>query len=279
MGEVENDVPLHVVTPYVPSHALSQLSGKEVYLKLDALQQSGSFKDRGMLRLCQEYRKKGITRLVSSSGGNAGLAVALSGRLLGMEAHVVVPQSTKPVMVEKIRGQGATCEVFGANWNEADVRARRLAEEGSTGYCHPFDHPTLWSGHSSLVDEIRSQGPKPDAIVLVVGGGGLMNGVLEGLERNGWGDVAVVAVEAEGAESFHEAFKAGEPRRLDAITTICTSMGALQVSDQCLPRAAAHGNVKSVVVSDRQAVQGMFGFAGDHRYARPHLFFFPLRLF
>ena len=262
-------------TPFIRSQPLSHKCGREVYLKLDSMQASGSFKDRGMLRLCQEYKAQGKTRVVSSSGGNAGIAVATSGVRLGLDVHVVVPTSTKPVMIEKIRALGATCEVFGENWNAADTKARVLAEDSSTGYCHPFDHPTAWTGHSSIIDEIKEQGPKPEAIVLVVGGGGLLNGVLEGLKRNNWGDVAVVAVEAEGAESLHITLEAGEMRRLDAITSICTSMGALQVADECLVRSKEHGNVRSVVVSDADAIKGLVGFANDHRYGVfPKLYFF-----
>src|SRR6056297_795954 len=81
-----------------------------IYLKLDALQPSGSFKDRGMATLCSTLQRQGARRLVSSSGGNAGLSAALCGRILGMPVQVIVPSTTKPLMLEKIRAQGAKVE-------------------------------------------------------------------------------------------------------------------------------------------------------------------------
>jgi L-serine/L-threonine ammonia-lyase len=87
-------------------------------------------------------------------------------------------------------------------------------------HVHPFDHPDIWQGHSSIVAELNHQlhGAKPDAIILSVGGGGLLNGVVEGLQAVGWGDVPVVAVETEGADSFAAACKAGKLVTLPAIT-------------------------------------------------------------
>ncbi|KAJ9459794.1 L-serine dehydratase [Diplonema papillatum] len=256
---------LHVKTPCIPSAPLSDLLGGDVYLKLDLLQASGSFKDRGMLALCGEYKSKGVARVVSSSGGNAGLAVACSGRRLGMEVHVVVPETTKPVMIEKIRAAGATCEVAGANWNEADAKARRLCEGGRAGYCHPFDHPTVWTGHSSIVDELAADDLKPDAIVVVSGGGGLLCGIFEGLQRHSWTDVAVIPVGAQGADAFAQSFNAGKLVTLPGISSVCTSMGALCVTPAALQRAQAHGLVTPVVVSDRDAVDAVVKFANDHR--------------
>ena len=113
-------------TPLLESAPLSALVGTTVLLKLDALQPSGSFKDRGMAYMCNELKQNGATSLISSSGGNAGHAVAVVGRKLGMAVKVIVPETTKPIMLSKIRSQGAEVTVHGANWNEADELAREV---------------------------------------------------------------------------------------------------------------------------------------------------------
>ena len=261
---------LHVKTPYLKSVQLSKDSNTNVYLKLDALQASGSFKDRGMLRLCQDFKEKGITRVVSSSGGNAGIAVAYSGQRLGMSVHVVVPTTTKQTMIDKIEGFGATVQVHGDNWNAANTVAQKMCDDPKTGYAHPFDHPLIWTGHSSLIDEICEQTkaqnlPKPDAIICVVGGGGLLSGIYEGLERNNWTDTEVIAVETNGAQSFNKSFESGSLQSLSSIDSIATSLGALQVAPDVLLRSKKHPKTHSLVVSDSEAVSAICSFALHHR--------------
>lgn len=98
---------LYAMTPLILSSPLSKLVGEKVYLKLDLLQPSGSFKDRGMAHLCATFEKEGVTELISSSGGNAGLAVATVGHQLNMSVSVIVPQTTKPLVIDKLESLGA----------------------------------------------------------------------------------------------------------------------------------------------------------------------------
>jgi len=207
---------LVVNTPLVESAPLSELVGTRVLLKMDALQPSGSFKDRGMAYMGATLKSQGATSLISSSGGNAGHAVAVVGRRLGMKVRVIVPETTKPIMLGKIRAQGAEVTVHGANWNEADELARELvAADAAAEYVPPYDDPLLWTGHSSLVDELAEAGVKPGALVASVGGGGLVCGLYEGLARHGWDDVPLVTAETEGACCFARAVEAGAPVRQD----------------------------------------------------------------
>ena len=90
----------------------------------------------------------------------------------------------------------------GESWDDAHERASELARENGTAYIHPFDDPEVWTGHATLIEEVARIAPAPAAVVVSVGGGGLLCGVLEGLERVGWADVSVLAVETEGAASF-----------------------------------------------------------------------------
>ncbi len=169
-------------------------------------------------------------------------------------------------MLDKIRAQGAEVEVHGDNWNAADALARQLvAEDASAAYIPPYDHPLLWSGHSTLVDELVESMPVPPAaIVASVGGGGLLCGVYEGLARHGWGDVQVVATETEGAASFAAAFAAGEVVRLPGIASLATSLGALEVTPVALEYSKKQPT-SSQVVTDAEAVSACRRFLQDHR--------------
>mmetsp|Transcript_14208 Transcript_14208/g.28660 ORF Transcript_14208/g.28660 Transcript_14208/m.28660 type:complete len:406 (+) Transcript_14208:57-1274(+) len=270
-------------TPLLPSAPLSNLcNNRPVYLKLDTLQSSGSFKDRGMAHLCETFQTtKGTRKLISSSGGNAGLAVATVAPRLGMEVSVIVPETTKTMVVDKLKRLGADVTVHGKNWNEADTLARRRVEEDMEAeYVSPYDHPLLWTGHSTVVDEIveqlneqkgaaASDGVEPAMIIASVGGGGLICGLFEGLERNGLSKTTVVAAETDGAASFGKAFVSGTKVRLESIDSIATSLGALEVTDVALDRARRHqdngGSVKAAMCTDAEAVEACVRFAEDHR--------------
>lgn len=254
---------LHAVTPLVESRPLSLSSGRSLWLKLDALQPPGSFKIRGIGLACETYLERGARRFVSSSGGNAGLAVAYAGRLLAVPVTVVVPETTTERAKELLRQENAEVIVCGASWQEANEFALSLVGE-TDAFLHPFDDPLLWRGHATIIDEVFCTGLKPDAIVLSVGGGGLLSGVVEGLVRNGWRDVPILAVETEGAASFHEATKAGHPVQLKEIASIASSLGAKRCCEQAVQCAKEHA-IRSIVVSDRSALSACERFLADHR--------------
>jgi L-serine/L-threonine ammonia-lyase len=256
-------MPLHIQTPLIESRALSALAGRAIWLKLDALQPPGSFKIRGIGLACETYAQRGATRFVSSSGGNAGIAVAYAGRRLGISVAVVVPESTTDRARALIRQEGAQLIVHGATWQEANAHATALRGP-SDAFIHPFDDPLIWDGHATLVDEVAAAGLKPDAVVVSVGGGGLLSGVVQGLHRNGWAEVPVVTVETDGAASYAASLAAGRRVELPAITSIATSLGAKQVCAQAFDWAARHP-IRSVVVTDRDAVRACERFIDDHR--------------
>ena len=255
---------MHVVTPLVRSTPLSAALGAEVWLKLEALQPSGSFKLRGVGRACRRARERGARAVVSSSGGNAGLAAAVAGRALGLPVTVVVPATTSPRMRGLLAAEGAAVRVEGAVWDEAHAAAVALAAASGAFLVHPFEGEDLWEGHATLVAEAAVQGPRPDAVVCAVGGGGLLGGVLRGLAAAGWADVPVVAAETEGAASFAAAWAAGEVVTLPAITSIATSLGARRVSEAVFA-AARRREVRPAVVSDAEALDACARFADAHR--------------
>lgn len=254
---------LHIQTPLYESQILSRLSKSSVQLKLEAMQPPGSFKIRGIGLACEEYLRRGASRFISSSGGNAGIAVAYAGRCLSVPVTVVVPESTSVRAKELIRKEDAEVIIHGATWQEANELAQSMVSE-SDAFLHPFDDPLLWQGHATLIDEVAQVGPKPDAVILSVGGGGLLCGVVEGLSRNGWSDVTVVAVETEGAASLNGSVRAGRQIELENISSIATSLGAKKVCNRSFELLKEHP-VQSVVVSDALAVRACMSFLDDHR--------------
>lgn len=254
---------LHIETPLIKSHPLSLSTGRTIWLKLEALQPTGSFKIRGIGLACETYKSRGARRFVSSSGGNAGLAVAYAGRELNIPVTVVVPETTSERARELLRLENAEVVVHGSSWQEANELAQSLLTSDAA-FLHPFDDPLLWRGHATLIDETFRAGIKPDVVVLSVGGGGLLSGVVEGLHRNGWGNIPVVAVETHGAASFHAAMKSGHAVQLDNITSIATSLGAKRVCNKAVQLSKEH-LIHSVLVSDQSAINACQRFLADHR--------------
>ena len=255
--------PLHIETPLFESRPLSIQAGRRVWLKLDALQPPGSFKIRGIGHACQEYVRRGAGRLISSSGGNAGIAVAYAGRHLSVPVLIVVPETTSELARALIRREGAEVIVHGDSWQEANELAESTVEESDV-LVHPFDDPLVWQGHSTLIDEVAGSGIRPAAVVVSVGGGGLLCGLVEGMRQNGWSDVPVIAVETEGADSLAQSVRAGHRVELPAITSLAITLGAKKICQRAFDCTRAHP-LRSIVVSDRAAVSACQRFLADHR--------------
>ena len=167
-------------------------------------------------------------------------------------------------MIAKIKTAGASRVVqHGNSWTEADkfLRKEVLLHDPHGVYVPPFDHDDVRSGTSTLVEELEE---KPDAIVCSVGGGGLFSGIQLGLEARGWGDVSVLAMETEGAESLARSLKEDELVTLPAITSIATSLGAKRVAQKTFDLGKRR-NVTSVVLSDAEAAMGCWRLADDER--------------
>eukprot|EP00596_Hydrurales_sp_CCMP1899_P010362 CAMPEP_0119033666 /NCGR_PEP_ID=MMETSP1177-20130426/719_1 /TAXON_ID=2985 /ORGANISM="Ochromonas sp, Strain CCMP1899" /LENGTH=342 /DNA_ID=CAMNT_0006990585 /DNA_START=159 /DNA_END=1187 /DNA_ORIENTATION=+ len=266
------DAGFYIETPLSTSLVTTtQYGGMDVKYKMENCQPSGSFKSRGIGNMIQSLIDNSkVNRLISSSGGNAGMAVATTGEKVGLPVDIYVPKTTLPMMIEKLKQKKANVFVFGENWNEADTFARAaLSANPLAGYIPPYDDPLIWEGHSSIVDELKaSLGDfgRPHAIVLSVGGGGLLAGIQRGLDRVGWNDVRVIAVETEGAASFAAAKTAGEIVKLDKISTIASSLGALSVTTAVLDKNSnAVSLTESLIVSDAEAVDACLKFADEQR--------------
>lgn len=167
-------------------------------------------------------------------------------------------------MIAKIKNAGATEVIqIGASWAEADAYLRKelLGNDKNAVYVPPFDHEHVWDGAATIVEELKE---KPDVLVCSVGGGGLLSGLVRGLDRKSWGDVKVLALEPKGAESLHKSLEKGELVRLEKITSICTTLGATMVGEKTF-ECGQRKNVRSVVLEDREAVMGCWRLADDER--------------
>ncbi|XP_063171946.1 serine dehydratase-like [Candoia aspera] len=257
--------PFHIETPFLESVALSQAAGTKVYMKLENVQPSGSFKIRGIGYFCQQVAKKGCQHLVCSSGGNAGLAAAYAAKGLGMPATIVVPRGTTEPTIKRLEQYGADVEIFGKVWDDANDRAVALAKTDGWVNIHPFDHPLVWKGHSTIIKELKnSLATKPGAIVLSVGGGGLLAGVAAGLQEVGWPTVPIIAVETKGADSLNAAIKAGQLVTLPDITSVAKCLGAKTVAQRALD-CTNECPIISQVVEDVEAVKAVEQFLDDER--------------
>ena len=254
---------LHINTPLIESLILGEGLNARIWLKMDTLQPSGSFKIRGIGHAMIHYVNEGATEFVAASGGNAGLATAYAGRRLNKQVTVVVPSTTKPIAKELIEREGAKVIVKGDNFLASHDFAIKLCNDKKR-YIHPFDDPLIWDGHASIVDEIVIDGIEPDMIIVSVGGGGLLLGIEKGLKRHNLRKTSILAVETEGADSFSRSIKANELIELDKITSIATSLGAKKVSKD-LYELKDNKNLISHVVSDKSAINAVERFLHDHR--------------
>jgi L-serine/L-threonine ammonia-lyase len=243
---------------------MSAAMGAPVYLKMETFQPVGSFKARGIGLACQDSWEAGARSLVCASAGNAGYAVAYAGRKIGIPVTVIVPKTTPAWLQDLVRREQATVIVHGDSWDDAHAYGTKLADEENAAYIHPFDDPRVWKGHSSIIHEIADTGVRPGAIVVSVGGGGLLCGLLEGMHDVGWTDVPVLAVETEGAASFAAAVQAGHLVTLDRITSVATTLGARRVAAKALEWTKRHP-ITPWQVSDREAVDACLRFADEHR--------------
>lgn len=227
-----------------------------------------------MLRSIELHGASTPIHFYCSSGGNAGLACAYAAVALKRRATIVVPLITSQLMVGKLRTLGVEVHQVGKTWFDADswMRGELMGQSGGDVevvvevYVSPFDHEWVWEGASGLMSEVVEDVGEVDAIVCSVGGGGLFNGIMEGISKiEGLRKPVVLAMETIGAESLHRSLVEGEHIRLDSIDSIATSLGASKVSEQTYKLAQDKRAVVSRVVPDKDAVMACIRFANEER--------------
>jgi threonine dehydratase len=197
---------------------------QEVWLKLEQLQTSGSFKARGMLHrlLAQPIPASGV---IVASGGNAGIATAAAARALGVRCEVFVPTVSSPAKQARLKALGADLVVTGASYAEALEACLERQRASGALLTHAYDQPEVVAGAGTLAREIEAQGGVPDSVLVSVGGGGLIGGIAA------WfGDRSnVVALEPELAPTLYRAREAGEPVDVPVSGIAADSLGAKRI--------------------------------------------------
>jgi len=266
-------------TPTVYSYTFSESAGCDVFLKLENLQRTGSFKLRGALNkilcLSAEERQRG---LVAASAGNHAQGVALAARLADARATIVMPESTPLIKVRRTEEYGARVVIHGLNYDQAQRRASELAAEHGYTAVHPFDDPDVILGQGTVGLELLAQVPELDAVVVPVGGGGLLSGIALAVKSLA-PRVQVFGVQAAGADPMVRAFRGGARASVEAPHTIADGIrvgttaqrtldivrahvdGMLTVTDEELTRAVVETLEKSKVVAEPAGVAGIAAIA------------------
>jgi threonine dehydratase len=213
-------------TPLLHSSTLSSSTGFDVWLKAELFQRTGSYKIRGpsnkLPQLSEEQRRAGV---ICSSAGNHAQGVALAAAELGIPATVLMARNATPAKVAATRGYGANVILHGEIWDEANAEALRLADEQGLTFIHPFDDLQLIAGQGTVGLEILEDCADVDAIVVPIGGGGLISGIAAAVKGRR-PETTIVGVESSGAPAMKNSVDAGE---LVTLSELACSIDGLKV--------------------------------------------------
>jgi threonine dehydratase len=230
----------HVVhTPCPRAPALADQGCNRLYLKMEGLQRTGSFKDRGslnrLLHLGADERARGV---VTASAGNHGQAVAFHAQRLGIPCTVVMPETAPLIKVMNTRGYGATVKQLGLVLDDAAVEAHRLVEEEGMVMIHPFDDPLVIAGQGTIGMEILESVPEVDTVVVPIGGGGMISGIALAVKA-ARPEARIIGVEAEAAASAQASRRAGTIVKIAASRTLADGIATKRVGDYTFPMIEA----------------------------------------
>jgi threonine dehydratase len=250
LGDLVRETPIHLWRG--PDIAAAAGEGTEVVLKLELLQYTGTFKPRGALTVMLNLPKEALARGVTAvSAGNHAIATAYAARILGTSAKVVIMQNANPFRVERCRSYGAEV-VLAPNVHAAFELVRRIEQEEGRSFVHPFEGPYTTLGTATLGWEFCRQAPGLDAVIVPIGGGGLIAGVAAAVKQM-QPQAAVYGVEPEGADSMYRSFRSGQPESIERVRTIADSLGAPHALPQSFALARAH--VDEIVLVDDDALR------------------------
>jgi threonine dehydratase len=238
-------------SPCPASIPLSEITGMEIFCKLDNSQRTGSFKERGarnaLAQLAAAQQKRGV---IAASAGNHAQALAYQGKLLGIPATVVMPKFAPLIKVSNCQKLGANIVLHGKDFGEAKARAHELAKKEGLAYIDGYDDPAIIAGQGTMGLEIIEQVADVDVVIIPVGGGGLLAGVSLAVKTLR-PQVKVVAVEAENVASFSAALAAGKPTRIALHPTLADGLAIPQVGTNAFQIARSLVD-KNVVVTEEQ---------------------------
>ena len=217
-------------TPFSYAPILSEMSGYEVYLKKENLQRTGAFKLRGAFNkiatLIEAGKRGGV---VAASAGNHAQGVAFAAKHFGIEATIVMPESTPLTKVQGVKAFGANVILEGSNYDEAYAYAVKFGEEKGFDFVHPFTDLEVMAGQGTVALEMLKEVPDLDAMVVPVGGGGLIAGMATAV-KSIRPDIEMIAVSAEGAPAMHLSYDAQKPIDTTSVRTIADGIAVRDTS-------------------------------------------------
>jgi threonine dehydratase len=239
-------------SPCPHSVMLSELTGQQVYLKLENLQMTGSFKERGALNrivlLTPEQSSRGV---IAASAGNHAQGVAYHATKRGIRSVIVMPLTTPLVKVTATRNFGAEVVLHGANYDEAFIEATRLCAEQELTFIHPFDDAAVMAGQGTIGLELLEQVPQLEAVVVPIGGGGLIGGIACAIKESR-PEIRIVGVQASRLASMAAAVEAHRPVTIDPATTIADGIAVRRAGDLTLPMVERY--VDEIVTVDEDEI-------------------------
>jgi threonine dehydratase len=241
-------------SPSSPSIPLSEITGMKIFCKLDNLQRTGSFKERGarnaLAQLSHDQQKRGV---IAASAGNHAQALAYQGSLLGIPATVVMPKFAPLIKVSTCQQLGATVILHGEGFGEAKAHAHEIAAENALAYIDGYDDPAIIAGQGTMGLEIVEQVPDVDAVIIPVGGAGLLAGVSLAVKTLR-PDTKIVAVEAENVASFSAALEARKPTKITMRPTLADGLAIPEVGANAFQIARALVDVTVTVTEEEIAL-------------------------
>ena len=239
-------------SPCARSEMLSRRTGQQVYLKLENLQMTGSFKERGALNrlslLTEAEARRGV---VAASAGNHAQGVAYHATRRGVRSIIVMPLATPLVKVTATRGFGAEVILHGANYDEACAEATRLCQAENMVFLHPFDDAAVMAGQGTIGLEMMEQIPGLEALIVPIGGGGLIGGIACAVKETN-PNVRIIGVQTARLPSMLEAIQNGGPITVEAGTTIADGIAVRRAGEVTYPVVAKY--VDEIVTVDEDEI-------------------------
>src|SRR5438309_3164649 len=240
------------VSPCTRSETFSQLTANTVYLKLDNLQRTGAFKERGalnkLLTLSREERSRGV---IAASAGNHAQGVAYHAGRHGIRAQICMPLTTPLIKVSATKNYGAEVVLHGANYDEACEEAVRRSQQFGLTFIHPFDDEVVIAGQGTMGLEILQQVPDVEAIIAPIGGGGLISGVACAVKETN-PHVRVIGVQPARLPSMKVAIAEGHPVTLNPAPTIADGIAVRRAGEKTLPLIQKY--VDDIVTVDEEEI-------------------------
>ncbi|WP_224336504.1 threonine ammonia-lyase [Haloprofundus halobius] len=243
-------------TPVERSTSLDEVTGGEVYLKMEHLQWTGSFKPRGAYNKIKRCVERGdVERVVAASAGNHAQGVALAATKLGVESTVVMPRPAPQTKVDATRDYGAKVELVGQNFQEAMAHARTLVADEGVEFVHAYDDPDIVAGQGTLGVEMYEDLPSVDTVVVPIGGGGLISGIATAFAELS-PETRIVGVQARDAATVSDSLDKGAPVTLDSVDTIADGIATGGVSELTLSLIDEHVD-EIVTVTDGEIARAV----------------------